>query len=301
LDEKNFNHVFLLGDVLHDHDKILVQTLNRVLDFLEMISSKTKLIILVGNHDMINNKVYCDLNQTWMRLLSKWESVRVIYKPTILTLEEGNILALPYLPPNRFLEALKDFEINLDNIDMIFAHQEFKGCQMGCIESKDADEYNLNIPCFSGHIHDNQQVGKVEYVGAAFEHTFGSKQCWFYIIHNSNKFEKIPSTVVSKKIFTTHLTNGSIENMNLPKNVEPILNKLVVKCKDNNEFNTWLKSVEGQELKNFYTISFKPEKNIDKNIVQKIDSNDLLKSFESKLTNDELIFFNNLKINMNKW
>jgi len=46
-----FDHIVLLGDILHHHEKIFSQSLNRALNFINRCTELCHTYILVGNHD----------------------------------------------------------------------------------------------------------------------------------------------------------------------------------------------------------------------------------------------------------
>jgi hypothetical protein len=49
--QNKFEHIVLLGDILHHHEKIFTQSLNRALDFIKKCTEITHTYILTGNHD----------------------------------------------------------------------------------------------------------------------------------------------------------------------------------------------------------------------------------------------------------
>jgi flavodoxin len=214
------SHVIILGDVLHYHERLHTSTLNRFFNFLKIINKPT--IILVGNHDMINNQVFCDADGHWMNILKEWKNITIVDYPQYLKIENITFLAAPYVYPGRLAEAFELFGVKPNNADYCLLHQEIKGCKMGAIESSDGDEYTWSTPCFSGHVHDKQQVGNVLYVGSAFEHSFGSKKCFLILLNPKTKtIEHVPSKVVGKRTVHLSLLNCQVTIPTNMPNVEP--------------------------------------------------------------------------------
>lgn len=167
--------VVIAGDILDNHDKIDVEPLNLALNFITSISQKHKTFLLVGNHDYKNNQQFLS-DHHWMNAIKQWNNVVVVDTVTQYTVNTLNFLFLPYVPPGRFLEAIKtSSDLTLDNVRCIFAHQEFYGCKMGAIESKLGDNWDETWPLvISGHIHDKQWSQKnIYYPGSAMQHAFG--------------------------------------------------------------------------------------------------------------------------------
>jgi len=67
--------------------------------------------------------------------------------------------------------------------DCIFAHQEFKGCKMGSVESKIGDEWDEAYPLvISGHIHEAQNLAdNIIYIGSSIQQSYAespNKRVW---------------------------------------------------------------------------------------------------------------------------
>jgi DNA repair exonuclease SbcCD nuclease subunit len=166
--------IICLGDVLDEHERLHITPLNRATEFLKALSSISLTYVLVGNHDMLNNKQYLNSNH-WMNSLKSWENLIVIDKPDFLLIEGFRFCFCPYVPPGKFVDALNTIKGEWEKSDIIFAHQEFRGCKMGAIISEEGDPWNENLPfVISGHIHSNQKIGgNIYYPGASMQHAFG--------------------------------------------------------------------------------------------------------------------------------
>jgi len=164
------DYIACLGDTLDRFANIHVSPLVRATSFLRQLSTISPLILLIGNHDRPNNNVYCT-EQHPFTSLKQWCNTTVVDTPVRI----GCILAIPYVPPGRFNEAVNT--VGLDGIKLVLAHQEFKGANMGPIVSVAGDEWDQRNPVVvSGHIHDYQWLQpNIVYVGTPIQHGYGDK------------------------------------------------------------------------------------------------------------------------------
>jgi predicted phosphodiesterase len=222
LSTDKYDYIIFGGDILHSHEKLHTLALNKATDFLESFISDTKVICLVGNHDMINNQQFLTQNH-WMNSLKK--SIIVIDTPKKFNDGEIKFSCIPYVYNGRFVEALSYIDNYKEN-DIIFCHQEFKGCKMGAIISENGDEWSEDdVNIISGHIHDYQKPQKnIFYPGTPIQHSFGDK--------NKNIILKIT------KNDTINYQEISV-NIEKKKNVHVDVDKLKdIKVKTDNPHNT---------------------------------------------------------------
>lgn len=213
-----YDYIILGGDIMHYHERLFTQSLNKSLEFIKKLSELCKVYILVGNHDYINNSQFLT-NNHWMNALKEWRNVTIV--DNVLEIED--IMLCPYVPPGRFIEALETKTKEWKNKKIIFAHQEFKGCKMGAIESTEGDVWSIDNPqIISGHIHDNQKVGdNIYYPGTPLQHAFGDSDkkvlCDLYISNQDMGIEiKDINLNVPKKYIVK--TDG--------KNIKDIISKI---------------------------------------------------------------------------
>ena len=170
--------IVVLGDVLDTHETIHVGPLCRATEFLFKLSSMSNhLYVLVGNHDRPNNSVYLTTDSPFNACKS-WKNTTIVDKVVKSKYKDKNFLFLPYVPTGRLAEALLTEGIDKSNINdysIVFAHQEFKGCNMGVITSNEGDIWDLTAPlCISGHIHDYQVLqSNLIYPGTPIQHGYG--------------------------------------------------------------------------------------------------------------------------------
>ncbi len=155
-------YIVVLGDVLHTHERLHTTPMNIATSFLKELSTIRPTFVLVGNHDMINNQQYLN-NNHWMHSLEGIKNLTIVDKVVREVLsEEGDFyLFMPYVPSGRFREALKEYNSEENNTlfpwkqaRCIFAHQEFRGCNLGAKISDCEDVWKTTFPyVVSGHIH----------------------------------------------------------------------------------------------------------------------------------------------------
>jgi len=211
-EQHKFDRIVIAGDLMHYHERIFTQSLNKSLEFVSILSHYAPLDVIVGNHDMINNQQFLTSNH-WLNVL-KHDNITVIEKPSVQVIDGFKIVLCPYVYPGRFMEALEHCDWKTSNV--IFAHQEFKGCKMGAIVSKEGDEWNETFPqVISGHIHDNQRPQQnIYYPGSPLQHSFGDtdKRVVCYI-DELGKIVDIPLDVPKKRIVTTTLKNLNVSSL----------------------------------------------------------------------------------------
>lgn len=107
------------------------------------------------------------------------ENVTVCDKVILKYIFGHKFVFCPYVPPERFEEALDTLETKgktWDDATCIFAHQEFYGCRFNPIKTSiDGDIWPENYPMvISGHIHDEQLLQpNIYYTGSSMQHAFG--------------------------------------------------------------------------------------------------------------------------------
>lgn len=169
----DYDFAVLAGDILDTHERVDVQLLNRAYHMVDVLRSKTKVFICVGNHDMINNQQFLTTNH-WMNGMKKWPNVTVVDTQPVMY--EGFVF-LPYVFPGRLHEVLNMLE-DWKDATCVFAHQEIRGCKMGPFVSKDGDVWDSDMPLMiSGHIHERQRPqSNVYYPGSVITHAYGKQQ-----------------------------------------------------------------------------------------------------------------------------
>ncbi len=186
------NITIILGDILHYHEKSYTNQHVDSYKFIDTIYTYMPLggilIILIGNHDRINNKIFLT-DEHVFNPYKRWANIYIVDTVTQINYKyfdkEFKILAVPYVEVGKFAEALatkgyakfsdklkevygtKGFKMseylneityNMD-INLVLSHQEFLKCKMNSIESLEGDYYPLYLPMnVSGHIHEEDEL-----------------------------------------------------------------------------------------------------------------------------------------------
>lgn len=263
VNEYKLDFVVVAGDLLDNHDRVDVEPLNLAIEFINLLRKQIKTFILVGNHDYKNNQQFLT-NHHWMNSLKYWDNVVIVDNVTHYTIKNTEFVFVPYVPPGRFIEALETkFEKeNFKNFKGIFAHQEFYGCKMGPIKSKEGDKWSIDWPLvISGHIHNKQWCQQnIYYPGSAMQHAFGQS------IENTVSILSFYDGMFHYEEIDLKMPKLSIKYMSIQDIMQPLdkyKNKKYKKYKlvlqgTNEEFQTFKKSTRYKELLNDnFKITFK--------------------------------------------
>ena len=218
--------VAILGDILHRHEKIDLHPYHRAMKMIlniHNVLNSTKddkyLYILIGNHDRSNNQVFMT-DEHVFEPLKLWKNTFVadtgiIHEP----IKNFRILLMPYVPTGKFEEGYRQIleknNLNIDkDINVVLAHQEFKGAKMNLITSNEGDPWdNLKPLCISGHIQDYQIVkNNLYYVGTPIQHGYSDTNkktiSLFKFIDNENfNEERISLNIKGKIIIKSKIIN----------------------------------------------------------------------------------------------
>ena len=234
--EEKYDYIIVGGDVMHYHERLFTQCLNKSLYFLNKLSKIAYTYVLVGNHDYVNNSEFLSENH-WMNSLKTVDNLKIVDN----VLEFEDFILCPYVYPGRFIEALETVTKNWNSKKLIFAHQEFKGCKMGAIISTEGDDWKEYYPyIISGHIHDNQKVGNnIYYPGTPLQHSFGDSDTRVLCDISLEKgkaidIKDIHLNVPKKCIIKTNLSNLKEIKKGL-KDIKETNNKVKIKLDITNE------------------------------------------------------------------
>jgi DNA repair exonuclease SbcCD nuclease subunit len=229
--ERPVDAIVLLGDVLDYHEKVLTPCLNTAYTLISDISKHFPVYVLVGNHDYISNSQFLT-NAHWMNAMKRWSNVTVV--DSVIAVDGATFC--PYVPPGRLQEALGSCREHTAS-NVIFCHQEFRGCDMGAVRSETGDGYDGISLAVSGHIHDNQWLSDiVYYVGAPLQHAFGDKdKRVLAVVDTSTKsVTEIPLTIGKKITISVDCDRFSELTLDeIPKDasVRVILQGTLTECK----------------------------------------------------------------------
>jgi len=174
--ERNPDIIIVLGDVLDRHETIHVSPLTRAIKFLGRLREIAPTYVLIGNHDLKNNRQFLSDEHPFCALKYWGNNMTIVDTTTMIHIKGKMFVLVPYVPPGRFIEALNVCP-GWERAICIFGHQEFKGAQMGAIVSTEGDDWPLTYPnVVTGHIHDYQEPQvNILYTGTPIQHAFGDR------------------------------------------------------------------------------------------------------------------------------
>ena len=208
--------IVVLGDTLDRHETIHVTPLCRSVSFLSKLMDLAPVYLLIGNHDLKNNRQFLSQEHPFTAL--KFWGPRMTVVDTVVSTSINNLtfIFVPYTPPGRFQEALATLgSDHWKQATCIFAHQEFKGAQMGPIISAEGDLWPLEYPLvISGHIHDYQRLQpNIWYIGTSIQQTFGDQDrktiSWVHFDSTGIEEERIDLGIPRKQI--VHLEVDAVD------------------------------------------------------------------------------------------
>lgn len=283
IDKKKPDLVVVLGDTLDTKEKINIYCLNQAIDFFLQIVERTRLVVLIGNHDFASEKIYLCPHHPFTGL--SHERLMIVNTPK--RDPTYPFFYIPYVPTSRLRDALLvldyDPEKSSDHPLLIFSHQEYEGCQMGAMRSEHGDKWSEDLPLtIAGHIHDKQDIPGVIYPGTPIQHKYGetpNKSVLLIdidttlrgiakdILPKITREEYFYSSVPRKQ--NVHLTYEDIKSGNIDKKLpkDPsILLKVIVKVKQEDSkavknlpaYKRMLENVEKRFDKVMLDIEFSP-------------------------------------------
>lgn len=188
VDERRPDMVVLLGDIMDRHETVHTDYFNAAVNFLQQLAAQTTTYVLMGNHDLVSNRVFFEPRHAFNALKST-PNLYIIDKGVIVDgIDKTRFAFIPYVPPGMFNLAVENTlcsDTNIESLDIIFAHQEFKGAAFGGINSLSPDTWPDWCPLVvSGHIHERQQLQpNLLYTGTPIQQSFGESEdksvSWF--------------------------------------------------------------------------------------------------------------------------
>jgi len=288
------DYIIVLGDILHNHEKLHTSALNIATSFFKMLVSykPNKVYCLVGNHDAISNTIFLTDNH-WLNILKEWNTITVIDKPYKLNIENKFVVMCPYVPDGMFHKAL-NYISDWQEASIIFGHQLLNGVKMGSILTENVEEWKDNYPLLiSGHIHDKQKIKKnLYYTGSSLQHAYGESNDKTIAIIDTNtlKIQEIDLKVMTKRIIYVDADNLKNLKIDIKENENV---KLVVS--GDYDFFKEYKNTDfiKEKFKNVDKVVFK-QKNIERKQNKHESINDymlLIEHMVKEEKNDELYSF----------
>lgn len=228
IEEQKPDLCVLLGDTLHNHEKVNLQPLTAATKFILECANKCKIILLIGNHDRINNSDFQTDIHPFNGLKSN-SNITVVDKA--IWDKENNLLYVPFVPPGRYRDALVSVGWSITGPQPIlgFSHQEFRGAKTAHHVSEKGDPWSDQLfQQICGHFHEFQVIPGVIYVGTPIQHDFGDspdKALLLITIDDKSRsciqYERIPINGIKPKV-VLHLTQSDLNDFQskIPPNAE---------------------------------------------------------------------------------
>ncbi len=245
----NIDTIILLGDILHYHERVNIQCMNKACLFIKKLESyiEGNIYIIVGNHDMIDSNQYLS-TQHWLVPLKEWNGIEIC--DNVLSIEDNSIIFCPYVQKGKFIEALNNIP-DWKEARIIFAHQEVRGCVYGGKISTSDDVWLENYPqLISGHIHLNQKYKNIYYLGSVQQISHSQdegEKCAVCIIDTNSdsiNIEEIELDMPRK--ITLNLIPSDLEKFNhtSDNSVRIIISGSLEECKSIKKSQKYLKLIK---------------------------------------------------------
>lgn len=151
----------IAGDLQDTKAIIRGEVANRLISLLKQ--AKTPVYILVGNHDLINEKGKANALEYLAPYATIVSDALILYDFTLI----------PYQSDS---EVLKHLLTKCDMNNILIMHQGFLGAAMGDYiqdRSSISPDVVKDFAVISGHYHRHQIIGTVTYIGSPYTITFG--------------------------------------------------------------------------------------------------------------------------------
>lgn len=167
------DHVAILGDLTDAKDRHDSGLVNRLVETIRKLAQVTKVYILRGNHDFI------DENNPFFRFLHRPPDINYINTPTLHAFDFGGCAFIPCTRDAALLQKHAN-DPSVQQTVYVLTHQTYDGClsengtTLGGIPPSVFKDYKGKV--WSGDVHVPQKVGKkIEYVGAPYPIKFGDE------------------------------------------------------------------------------------------------------------------------------
>ncbi len=208
--------ICVMGDIFDTHRTLKMDHRNKAIDFIKALSNVRPTIVLIGNHDRMNNRDYLSDVHPFYGMDDIRGRLYIVSRPRMLKFYGSvYVMFVPYVPPGKFMKAITDYidatnaggnlkeTLDISMIKLICAHQEFRGVSYGPITSTVGDEWPEDHPMVvSGHIHHRHALqDNIYYTGSLYPVTMDESMDKGIITmtydHSSRKFDSKCTRVVS--------------------------------------------------------------------------------------------------------
>lgn len=223
--------IVILGDILDKFETMHISPFDRATCFLMDCLEHADTYLLIGNHDLKNNRQYLSPQHPF-RSCHMWKHSHHTFTvvDNIVTRHingqdmSAQMSFVPYVPPGMFETALNSNTQlpSWKDSRVIFAHQEFYGANYEVGSSTEGDKWPLEYPLVvSGHIHDYQRLQEnILYVGTPIQHGYDDrhdKTISMFIFTETQWTEHRMALDVKKKTIR-HITVYEVATYYVPDN-----------------------------------------------------------------------------------
>lgn len=170
--------VVFLGDTLDRHSNINMYAQQRAQDYIIKLATTKQVVVLIGNHDRNNRDEFLTDDHPFSGLVGR-TNILIANKAVFKDYDGVRVCYVPFVADGRFMEAVKTVVDDVYDVDLFFAHQDFKRV------SGRGDEWPLNYPTvISGHNHTRYQKegDNLIYPGAPLTHKFGDDETRYALV-----------------------------------------------------------------------------------------------------------------------
>lgn len=170
----NIKIVFCMGDLFDDRKATNIKGLAycKQYFFSKFDEYEIDLISLVGNHDT-TYKNTLEVNSPSL-LLNEYKKIKIISAPTLYSLNDINLLLLPWICEQNYEQTLQ--MIDSSSVEICMGHLELRNFAMykgiNADDGMEADIFSKFEYVFSGHYHHKSNRGNIYYVGTPTEQTW---------------------------------------------------------------------------------------------------------------------------------
>ena len=209
--------IIQLGDLFDNRSFIPIDALCYAEGLIREMSEICPVHILVGNHDMYHQSSG-EVNS--ISLFKYIHNVSIYDKCKKIEFDGKSILMMPYFEKRSDqISELKKYS----GCDYLFCHSDLNGAKMHLtsiahknLDKIDVEDFGGYTNVKTGHIHIQQQIGHITFVGSIFEmdrNDMGNQK-GIYIIDTEDDTERFIPNNVSPKFKKVHvITEDDIDNL----------------------------------------------------------------------------------------
>jgi len=226
--DNKIEHVFFLGDLLHNRSEISLEVLNKITtEFFKPLSElNVNTTLILGNHDL--RLKHSDGNLDFITELKYSDNFNIIETHTQIELNGYDIHLVPFNENSKVMD-IPPGDILFGHFDMKNFKLNRKSLSRSGFEPTELKEWSR---VYSGHYHVPSRYNNVTYIGSPFQIDLGSFG------------EDLGFTILD-------LTDDAIKETRITNNITPIFKKVIYNEIDNDNLEISISAESG--VNNIYT------------------------------------------------